>query len=251
MSDGDALILRKDQYRAVMQWALRDYGPMDCSTQIQVGELIGPAGWFVDHAGFGARRFGDKRAAWTVIRRLMDLHEGRWEQVPVDRRPFYTVRRSDGSRVLYSQADGDSLFGHWGRLRDQYWDLYGKAHQAGTRLRTTQRHGPSGFSVTQYTDPLDGSVRYWLDMVRGDADWRVVDYTGRALAEKRYEQCVENSASDRYPYRNSDVDGVPVSRKAPEHPGMRRLPSGVYVAEADLPEYEKLYGPLPRRRGDR
>ncbi|MFI6285701.1 hypothetical protein ACIBCM_13250 [Streptomyces sp. NPDC051018] len=251
MSDGDAIVLRRGRYRAVMQWALRDYGPMDCSAQIQVGELTGgTAGWFVDHAGFGTRRFGDKHAAWTAIQRLMGLHKGRWEQVPIDRRPFFVVRRSDGSRVLYCQADGDSLFGHWGRLRDRYWDLYGKAHEAGTVLRSTESHS-GGFSVTEYTDPLDGSVRYWLDMVRGDADWRVVDYTGRALAEKRYEQCVENSAGQQHPYLGSDVDGVPVNRKAPEHPGMRRLPGGAYVAEADLTEYRKLYGPIPRGRRDR
>lgn len=244
---GEIITLRGGQHRAVMQWALRDFRPMDASAQIQVGTLAAGRGWYVDHIGFGTRRFGDKHAAWTVTRQLMGLHEGHWEEVPVNRGPFLVVRRSDGSRVLYDQNDDECLYSYWGELKDRFWGRYTAAMNAGTKLRNTTTHKLfEGFiTLSEYTDPTEGTTRYVLERAReGGGDYRVIDYPDRELAETRYEQSVRGNARRNYPYQSSDVDGVPVDSASADPPGIRRLPSGEIVATADLDEYEGLYGPV-------
>lgn len=74
-------------------------------------------------------------------------------------------------------------------------------------------------------------------------DYRVIDYPNLELATERYEQKVRRDARDRYPYKASDVKGVPIATGSVDPPGMRRLANGAYVAAADLSEYENLYGP--------
>lgn len=255
MSDGEIITLRKGRYRAVMQWELSNSGPMDGAAQIQVGTVSErDAGWFVDHIGFGTRRFGDKHTAWAAIQRLMSLHRGSWDQVPINRRPFLVVRRTDGSRVLYDQNEDDCLFCYWGVLKEGRWSEYTAAINAGTRLRETITHRLfDGFiTLSQYSEPGDTAIRYVLERAReGGGDYRVIDYPSRELAETRYEQSVRGNARHNYPYRSSDVDGVPVDSVSADPPGIRSLPSGEIIATGDLHEYERLYGPIEGyRRGD-
>ncbi len=75
--------------QCVMRWNLQD--PHDPESNplraefahISVGTLA-DGGWYVDHTGFGTRWFADKHNAWAVVRHLMRLHKGAWEQVPTD-----------------------------------------------------------------------------------------------------------------------------------------------------------------------
>ncbi|TQS28490.1 hypothetical protein FLW16_14445 [Microbispora sp. KK1-11] len=244
MNPGMPLDADTRRFRPAMQWELRDSGPMDGPTHIQVGSLRGRE-WYVDHMGFGARRFPDKHAAWAAIRRLMAMHQGRWEQVPCTHKPFYTVRRSDGSRVLYDQNEPECLYGSWGTLKERRWETYCGAFQGGTTLRRTETHSlfEGAITLTEYRDPFDDGVRFVLERIReSGGDWRVIDYPSRDLAETRYEQSVRANAGERYPYKSSDVEGVPVDRVSADPPGIRRLASGAVVATADLAEYERLYG---------
>ncbi|HEV2779881.1 MAG TPA: hypothetical protein VGX25_10830 [Actinophytocola sp.] len=243
---GEPVLLSAQPFRAVMQWELKDHGPQDGAVQIQVGTLV-ENDWYVDHLGFGARRFGDKQAAWGAVRRLMGMHEGRWEQVPCDRKPWFRLRRSDGSRLLYD-TDDVSLYECWGRQKEEIWHRYFAAISAGSTLRTTQLHRMlDGYiELTEYRDPMDGSTRYALDKSR-DGSTMVIDYPKRELAEPRYEHFVGKSVSADYPFRSSDVPGVPVDGSSPAPRGVVELADGTIVASADLDEYERLWGSTRRR----
>jgi hypothetical protein len=236
-------------HRPVEQWELRESGPQDGVVHIQLGALTGED-WYVDHLGFGIRRFRGRRAALAAVRRLMRLHEGRWAEVSCDRRPFLTVRRSNGSRVLYDMNDDVCLYGAWGVHKERWWGRYSAAIDAGTQLRYTHTHAfLEGFiALHEYRDPMEGSTRYALARAReGGSDYRVVDYPDRRLGETEYEQTVRDTAEHSFPYRSSDVAGVHVDELATEPPGFRRTPSGAYVADEDVDEYEKLYGPIDER----
>src|SRR5207302_1525496 len=100
---------------AVMQWMLTAVAPLDGQVHIQVGTL--PGGYYVDHTGFGTRKFPDKNTAWDAIKELMRRHRGEWREVPCDRAPFVALRRPDGSRVIYD-INGDCLHEHWGEFKD-------------------------------------------------------------------------------------------------------------------------------------
>ena len=96
---------------------------------IQVGTIRG--GWYVNHMGFGARRFADRRAAWDATRGLMARHQGRWDTVDPDSKPFAAVRRPDGSRTLYDSLGGECLYGCWGDQKETLWARYTAAIGAG------------------------------------------------------------------------------------------------------------------------
>lgn len=230
--------------RGTAQWQLISKGGVRNDIFIQVGGLPGGR-WYVDHLGFGARRFGTKNAAWQAIQRLMSYHVGKWDRVNIDRRPWFKLRRSDGSRLLYD-TDGTCLYECWGKLAESMWDKYLQAINSGTELRCTTGHEPfnARYAVTEYVAPSESVRRFVLEMSReSGSDYRVIDYPNLDLATERYEQRVRRGANDRYPYKASDVKSVPIGTGPAVPPGIRRLANGTYVAAADLAEYEKLYGP--------
>lgn len=93
----------------VMQWMLTDYGPMDEQVHIQVGTV--ESAYYVDHTGFGRRRYPDRQEAWDAVRSMMGRHEGKWREVSCDDAPFAALLRRDGGRVLYDTG-GNCLYGH-------------------------------------------------------------------------------------------------------------------------------------------
>ena|SRR2546421_8126453 len=212
---GQPIVLRDTEHACVMRWNLLAHIPQRDMAHIAVGTLA-DGGWYVDHTGFGTRRFTGRHAAWAAIRRLMDLHEGRWEEVPPSTELPHEVVSADGWRVLYSTST-PSLYRAWGRLASGIWGSYDKAIRFGRRLRNTRRHWerPGDITLRRYTDPRDRTTRYAIDDITGSdrfhTDKRhVTDHTDRAVAEERYIQRVLNAADDKYPFPWSDVDGVPL-----------------------------------------
>lgn len=184
----DLLVVRR---HAVMQWELVPTAGEDWA-HIQVGTLdLG--GWYVDHTGFGTRRFGTKQAAWAAVRRLTGRHDGDWKRVPCDSGPRQTVRGPDGSRVLFSGSDEHSLYRCWGRDKERIWRRYEAAITGEGRLLRGTEQDPStergGFELREYTDPFDGSTRYALSDL-GYHTFRMIDFPDRATAQARYEAAV-------------------------------------------------------------
>lgn len=187
---GEPIDLLAVRRQAVMQWEL--VAPADDWAHIQVGRLA-LGGWYVDHTGFGTRRFATKQAAWSAVRRLAELHDGDWKRVACDSGPRQKVRPPGGARILFSGADGCSLYHSWGRDKERIWRRYEAAiTRGGTLLRGTDDDPSSdhgGYELREYTDPFDGSTRYALSDM-GYHDFRMTDYPDRAAAESRYESAV-------------------------------------------------------------
>lgn len=241
---GTMIDLENEAHQPVAQWELRDHGPLDMAVRIQVGTVDG--GWYVRHQGFGSRRFADKAAAWQAVRGLMGRHEGRWERVEVDSGPFGVVCRPDGSRVLYDTTDDESLHACWGHDKDERWDAYLAAMNAGKTLRKTETHSllEGSIELIRYRDPIDGEERYAVSTaVEAGSDWRVVDYRERGPADAEYEKEVRANADAELPYRSSDIIDLPVSRRSRPPEGLTVLPSGVVGVTEDL----KYMGLLPPR----
>ncbi|MGI5239763.1 WD40 repeat domain-containing protein [Dactylosporangium sp. CA-139066] len=239
-----AIDLEHEAHDPVAQWELREHGPLDMAVQIQVG-TVGD-GWYVRHLGFGDRRFPGKTAAWQAVRGLMDRHEGRWERVGVDSGPFRALWRADGSRVLYDTHDDESLHAGWGRGKDERWNAYTAAMDAGETLRSTETHSllEGVIELIRYRDPIDGSPRYAVcTAVEAGSDWRVVDYRERAAADAEYEREVWSNADPELPYRSSDIVDVPVSRRSRPPHGLSVSPSGEVGVTEDL----RYLGLLPPR----
>ncbi|MEV4624906.1 hypothetical protein AB0J90_01260 [Micromonospora sp. NPDC049523] len=200
----------KKPHVCLARWELRDAPPLNAG-QISVGKFDG-GDWWVDHGGFGCRRFPDKNTAWTAVRRLMGLHDGNWVQVPGDserRSPL----RFDGSRTLYSDGGGD-MYSHWGRAKEKRWNRYSAAIAAGTRLRHSEEHPAMGGYVTlsEYRDPYDDSIRFVVDdQCDGIPD--VNDYPYRNKADRAYVSAVWSHASRRFPYVSTDVPKVPADSR--------------------------------------
>ncbi|HEY1574663.1 MAG TPA: hypothetical protein VGG05_25255 [Pseudonocardiaceae bacterium] len=184
----DLLAVRR---QAVMQWELVAAGTDDWA-HIQVGTLA-PGGWYVDHTGFGTRRFATKQAAWAAVRRLAGRHDGDWKRVACDSGPRQRVRPADGARILFTGSENYSLYHCWGRDKELIWRRYEAAITAdGTLLRSTDNDSSTdqgGYELREYTDPFDGSTRYALSDM-GYHDFRMTDYPDRATAESRYETAV-------------------------------------------------------------
>lgn len=174
-----------------MQWELVTAGSSDWA-HIQVGTLA-RGGWYVDHTGFGARRFDDKRSAWAAVRRLAGQHDGDWKQVPCDSGPRQRVRPPDGSRILFSGSDADALYHCWGRDKERIWRRYEAAITGSGRLLRNTENDPStdrgGCELREYTDPFDGSTRYAVNDM-GFHDFRMTDHPDLAAAERHYEAAV-------------------------------------------------------------
>jgi hypothetical protein len=192
---GEPIDLLTARRAAVMQWELVPAGPDDWA-HIQVGTLDG-GGWYVDHTGFGTRRFGTKHAAWVAVRRLAALHDGDWKRVPCDAGPRRRVRSPDGARLLFSGSDGCSLYHSWGRDKERIWRRYEAAVTDGGRLLRSTGNDPStdrgAFELREYVDPFDGSTRYALSDM-GTHAFRMTDYPDFATAEQRYEAAVRRSS---------------------------------------------------------
>jgi hypothetical protein len=238
--------LEADAHQPVMQWVLEN--PRDGAVHIQVGTLA-DGGWYVLHRGFGTRKFADKGTAWQAVRGLMGRHEGQWNQVAPDFRPFLALLRADGSRVLYDNQDDECLYACWGNERDWLWRRYEAAINAGTILRRTETHAlfEGFFDLIRYDDPLDGSRRYALATAHeGGADYHVVDYPDQRLAEAEYEEYVISNQDEEFPYKSSDVAVVSVDRESRLPEGLTLLPSGGITATDNVEEYNKLYGLPPR-----
>jgi hypothetical protein len=177
----------KRSHVCLARWNLHDAPPLSAG-QISVG-TFDEGGWYVDHGGLGCRGFSDKKAAWDAVRRLMSLHDGRWEQVPGG-----TERRSslqlDGSRVIYSDAD-DDMYSRWGRLKEERWARYFAAITAGTKLRHSEEHPDMGGYVTlaEYRDPYNDSTRFVVDDQGGGVP-EVRDYPYRNQADRAYVNAV-------------------------------------------------------------
>jgi hypothetical protein len=205
--------------------------------QISVG-TFNEDGWYVEHGGLGCRLFSDKNAAWSAVRRLMRLHEGRWEQVPGDserRSPL----RFDGSRVLYSDA-GNDMYSHWGRLQKERWDRYYAAIRAGKQLRYSEEHPAMGGDVTltEYGDPYDKLTRFAVDDECGGIP-DVKDYAYRNQADRAYIKAVWSHASRRFPFVSSDVPKVP----ADAHPEPLRYGEGgsIILDDSQMRHYESSW----------
>jgi hypothetical protein len=192
---GEPIDLLTVHRAAVMQWELVSAGSQDWA-HIQVGTLA-RGGWYVDHTGFGTRRFDTKQAAWVAVRRLADLHDGEWRRVACDGGPRQRVRSLDGARILFSGSDGCSLYHCWGRDKERVWRRYEAAITgSGTLVRGTGNdpatdHG--GYELREYHDPFDGSTRYALSEM-GYHDFRMTDYPDLVAAEQRYESVVRRSS---------------------------------------------------------
>jgi hypothetical protein len=188
---GEPIDLLAVRRHAVMQWELVPAGTDDWA-HLQVGTLDA-GGWYVDHTGFGTRRFTTKQAAWAAVRRLAGRHDGDWKRVPCDSGPRQKVRAPDGARILFSGSDAYSLYRCWGRDKERIWRHYEAAiTNSGTLLRSTD-NDPSadqgGYELREYTDPFDGSTRYALSDM-GFHDFRMTDYPDLATAKARYESAV-------------------------------------------------------------
>lgn len=188
---GEPIDLLAVRRQAVMQWELVSAGPEDWA-HIQVGTLAA-GGWYVDHTGFGTRRFGTKQAAWVAVRRLADQHDGDWKRVTPDAAPRQKVRPLDGARILFNGAGGYSLYHCWGRDKERIWRRYEAAINANGKLLRNTENPPSadhgGYELREYTDPFDGSIRYAVSEL-GYHDFRMTDYPDHATAEQRYESVV-------------------------------------------------------------
>lgn len=133
MDSGEPLDAQGMRLRGAAQWQLISAGGSPNDIFIQVGSLPGGR-LYVDHLGFGARRFGCKSAAWQAVQRLMTCHAGKCDQVDVDRRPWFKLRRSDGSRLPYD-TDGKCLYECWGKYADSIWEKYLQAINSGIEFR--------------------------------------------------------------------------------------------------------------------
>jgi hypothetical protein len=188
---GEPVDLTAVRRQAVMQWELVAAGSRDWA-HIQVGTLA-RGGWYVDHTGFGTRRFADKEAAWAAVRRLAALHDGEWKRVPCDSGPRQRVRLPDGSRLLFSGSDGNALYHCWGRDKERIWRRYEAAITGSGRLLRNTGDDPAadhgGCELREYTDPFDGSTRYAVNDM-GLHDFRMTDHPDLATAERQYESAV-------------------------------------------------------------
>lgn len=222
-----------------MQWTLTDRAPLYEQVHIQVGTLA--TGYYVDHTGFGIRRFPDKQTAWDATKELMRRHRGEWHEVPCDCEPFAALRPPDGSRVLYDTA-GDCLWGHWGELKDTLWDRYPKAMGVGDTFRRTETHAllEGYIEAVTYIEPDTGVERYAVvTALDPGSDYRVVDYPDRDAANAAYEKEVYANWDEELPYRSSDLRDVPVDRRSALPDGLVMLDDGAVMHEDD---YEELYG---------
>jgi WD40 repeat protein len=245
---GAEVALEATDHQPVMQWQLTNSNTRDGLVHLQVGTLAS-GGWYVRHRGLGSRRFADKAAAWRAARGLMGQHQGQWEQVAPDSRPFLVLLRPDGSRVLYDNEDDECLYACWGDEKDLFWDRYEAAINAGRVLRTTETHAlfEGFYHLIQYSDPLDGSQRFALATCReAGADYHVVDYPDRRMADREYEEFVLRNEDEDFPYKSSDVVSAVVDRRSRLPEDLTQLPSGEIIATDDLEEYNRLYG-LPSR----
>jgi hypothetical protein len=246
---GQLISLEPERYEALVQWELRDSGPLDGSVHIQAGTLAG-SGWYVNHMGFGIRRFEDRQAAWDAVRRLMGRHKGRWERIALDSRPFSAVCRPDGSRVLYDMNGEECLHACWGDLKDQLWDKFLAAFNAGQRLRETETYQPPGddggfIDMVKYHDPLDGSQRYVVT-TSYRALCYIVDFPDQDQADAEYVKEVYANADDEFPYKSCDIADIKVDRDSRPPDGMTILPDGAWIATDDLEEYKRTFGLPPR-----
>lgn len=181
---------------------------------IAVGTLT-DGGWYVDHTGFGTRRFTDKHAAWAAIRRLMSLHEGWWEHVQphaeLDNNPI----TADGWRLIYSTSGG-ALYNCWGQLREKMWERYSAAIRKGRRLGDTKRHWSvdGHIYLYRYTDPLARVTRYAIHDMTGGWEYpsklHVFDHHDYYATKARYAEVVRKAASKGSPFPWSDVPDVPL-----------------------------------------
>ncbi|MGF0174472.1 hypothetical protein ACQF36_29400 [Streptomyces sp. Marseille-Q5077] len=205
---GQPVVLQSVAHQCVKRWNLQTNAPF-AAAHISVGTLA-EGDWYVDHTGFGARRFADKHAAWAAIRRLMDLHEGSWGEVPPGTELPHQLVDANGWRVLYSTSDY-SLYGTWGRLAERIWDSYTRAIRTKRKIRDTRRHWERSGDITlrRYTDPRDRRARYVVEDVCGSKQ-KFFDHPDRTAAEERYEQLVRAAADKAYPFPWSDVQGVPL-----------------------------------------
>ncbi|MFD5861475.1 GNAT family N-acetyltransferase [Streptomyces chartreusis] len=205
---GQPVVLQNAAHQCAKQWNLQTNARF-AAAHISVGTLAA-GDWYVDHTGFGTRRFADKHAAWASICRLMDLHEGSWEEVPPGTNLLHRFVDDDGLRLLYSSTDY-SLYGTWGRLAESIWDSYTRAMRTRRKIRDTRRHWERSGDITlrRYTDPRDRRARYVVEDVRGSQQ-KYLDHPDRAVAEERYEQLVRAAADRAYPFPWSDVQGVPL-----------------------------------------
>jgi hypothetical protein len=81
-----------DLRRPLMQWMVTEHGFSDVHVHIQVGAVANE--YYVEHTGFGDRRFPDRRAAWAAVKTLMRRHSGDWEEVPCDSAPLDCATRT-------------------------------------------------------------------------------------------------------------------------------------------------------------
>jgi hypothetical protein len=242
---GQPVSLERERHEAVAQWALKDSGPLDGDVHIQVGTLDS-GDWYVNHMGFGVRRFEDKQAAWDAVRGLMGRHEGRWERVEPDSRPFLAVRRPDGSRVLYDMNGEETLHACWGDQKEQLWDTFFAAINAGERLRMTETYqwpdDAGGYiDMVKYCDPLDGSQRYVVT-VSYSAMCYMVDFPDHDRAEAEYVKEVYANQDEELPYKSTDIAGIKVDRESRPPKGLTFLPDGSAIATDNLDEYKRLHG---------
>lgn len=189
---GEPIDLPAVRRQAVMQWQLVAADAPDWA-HIQVGTLAA-GGWYVDHTGFGTRRFTTKQAAWAAVRRLADQHDGDWKRVACDSGPRQKVRLPDGARILFSGSGECSLYQCWGRDKERIWRRYEAAITGDGRLlrSTDPSQEGGGYELREYTDPFDGSTRYAVSDL-GYHAFRMTDYPDRATAESRYESAVRAS----------------------------------------------------------
>lgn len=243
---GQPIDLDVEAHEACAQWEFKDSGPLDGHVHIQVGTLAG-GGWYVNHMRFGARRFTDRQAAWDATRGLMARHEGRWDTVDPDSKPFAAVRRPDGSRALYDTLEDECLYACWGDQKDQLWARYTAAIDAGETLRKSETHEllDGGITMVSYRDPLDGTDRYAVT-TDWDSEYCVVDYPDRDQAEAAYEHEVLDHADDELPYKSSDIAELTVDRRSRAPDGLTVLPDGSVIATDDVDEYNYMYGQTPR-----
>jgi hypothetical protein len=228
----------------VMQWTLTNRAPLNDQVHIQVGTM--ETGYYVDHTGFGVQRYPDRHSAWEAIKGLMRQHKGDWQEIPCERAPFAALRPADGSRVLNCMG-GESLWGHWGELKDKRWDRYMKAMDAGHTFRQTETHAlfEGSIEAISYQDPESGAQRYAVvTNLDAGGEYRVVDYPTRELADAVYEREVYDNQDDEFPYQSSDMRDIDVDRDSDLPDGLVMLPDGGVMHEDD---YEYMYG-APYRR---
>jgi WD40 repeat protein len=230
--------------RPVRQWMLTDHGPMDEQVHIQVGTV--DSEYYVDHTGFGHRRYPDRKDAWHAVQSLMRHNQGNWRVVRCDDAPFAALRPPNGARFLYD-TDGDCLYGHWGDLKGARWDKYQEAMDVGRTFRRTKTHALLGgfIEAIAYREPDTGVERYAVaSALEEGGDFYVVDYPDRAAAVAAYEKEVRAHVSDTLPYQSSDMSDpdIVVARKSPLPKGMVMLDDGALALEEDV---EYMYGPPP------